>query len=76
MVAKLQLSLVRVFVEFGDTVLDCVRDSKGINVEDVRHAMVGPLRAYCEDACARDPTAMRETRPAPCSDPKGAADGS
>lgn len=36
--------MLRVFVEFGDEVLDCVRDAKGVNVEDVREAMVGPLR--------------------------------
>ena len=43
-VARLHKQLARLFVEFGDEVLDCVRDSKGVDVEDVRRAMVDPLR--------------------------------
>ena len=43
-VAKYRVAMLRVFVEYGDEVLDAVRDAKGISVEDVREAMVGPLR--------------------------------
>lgn len=44
MVAKLEQPLLRLFAEFGDEVLDCVRDAKKVDVEDVRVAMIGPLR--------------------------------
>ena len=50
--AKYRVAMLRVFVEFGDEVLDCVRDAKGVNVEDVREAMVGPLRRSVERSLA------------------------
>lgn len=43
--AKYQEQLLAVIVAFGDEVLDCVRDSKGIQVEDVRRDLLAPIRA-------------------------------
>lgn len=65
--AKLQKSLIQLFVEFGDEVLDCVRDAKGIDVEDVRRSMVGPMRRAYEAAYASS------TRPMPHTGPNGEA---
>lgn len=66
------MSVVQLFVEFGDEVLDCVHDAKGVDVEDVRRAMVGPLRAYVDEAAAH----ASEMRPTPVRGSKGDADGS
>jgi hypothetical protein len=45
-VAKFQRPLLELLLEFGDAVLDGVRDAKGVNVDDVRHKMLGPLRGH------------------------------
>lgn len=37
--ASFRADVVQLLLEFGDAVLDSVRDSKGIDVEDVRSAM-------------------------------------
>lgn len=42
--AKHQAELLRVVVKFGDELLNIVRDTKGVRVEDVRAAVMGPLR--------------------------------
>lgn len=68
---NLQKQVARLFVEFGDEVLDCVRDSKGVNVEDVRHAMVGPLRAYIAAAAENTSTSL----PAPVAQNAANGDG-
>lgn len=37
--------MMEMFLDFGDEVLDCVRDARGLDVEDVRAKVLGPLRA-------------------------------
>lgn len=43
-VAKYRRRVLGLLVAFGDEVLDAVRDAKGVNVEDVRASVLGPLR--------------------------------
>ena len=43
--AKYRLRILGLLVTFGDEVLDAVRDAKHINVDDVRAAVLDPLRA-------------------------------
>lgn len=72
--ATLQKRLIQLFVEFGDEVLDCVRDTKGVDVEDVRLAVVGRLRGAVAGYDAAEYAS--DTRPMPPSDPNGEAAGS
>lgn len=44
LVAKHRAALMSIMAEFASEVLDVVRDTKGVDVEDVRHAIIGPLR--------------------------------
>lgn len=50
--------MARIMIEFADEVLDAVRDTKGIDVEDVRARMVDPIRHR-----VHDPSATKDTRP-------------
>jgi hypothetical protein len=36
--------LCRLMIKFGDEVLDAVAETTGVNVDDVRRQMLGPLR--------------------------------
>lgn len=40
-----------ILVQFADEVLDSVRDAKGVDVEDVRASLVGPLRRHKKRRC-------------------------
>jgi hypothetical protein len=49
-VAKYRRRVLDLLVTFGDEVLDAVRDAKGVNVEDVRTSVLGPLRVHGSDS--------------------------
>lgn len=44
MVAHFQKPIAELLLDFGDELLDCIRDAKRIDVDDVRAAMLDPLR--------------------------------
>lgn len=46
MLARFHRPLAELLLDFGDEVLDAVRAHKGIEVEDVRSALLAPLRSY------------------------------
>lgn len=35
---------VDIILKFGDDILDCVRIAKGVEVDDIRESLLGPLR--------------------------------
>lgn len=45
-ILRFQRPITELLLEFGDEVLDVVREQKGIDVDDVRAKMLGPLREY------------------------------
>ncbi len=47
-VHRYQAPILGLMVDFADEVLDIVAASKKIDVDDLRDAMLGPLRAYAE----------------------------
>ncbi len=48
-VARFQLPMAHLLLDFGDEVLDAVKHHKGVDVEDIRTKLLGPLRAYARD---------------------------
>ena len=56
-VSKFQKPLAQLFLNFGNEVLDCVRDAKGISVEDVRAKVLRPWKDYVNalNASTSDP---------------------
>ena len=60
--AKFQKPLAQLLLKCGDEILDCVRDARGVEVEDVRRRVLGPWRAYV-DALGAPSTS--QTRPMP-----------
>lgn len=51
-VARFQLPMAQLLLDFGDEVLDAVKHHKGVDVEDVRTKLLDPLRAYTHLAAA------------------------
>lgn len=45
-VAKFRDPIVELMVRYADTVLDCVAERKRLNVDDVRHELLGPTKEY------------------------------
>ena len=43
-VERFQKPLLELLVDFGDEILDCVREHCGVSVDAVRSAVIGPLR--------------------------------
>ncbi len=41
--------MAELLLDFGDEVLDAVKDHKGVDVEDIRGKLLGPLRCYVRD---------------------------
>ena len=41
--------MAELLLDFGDEVLDAVKEHKGVDVEDVREKLLGPLRSYVRD---------------------------
>lgn len=50
-VAAYLKEMMALMVEFGDRVLDVVGDAKRVDVEDVREAMLGPMRRRAAQLC-------------------------
>jgi hypothetical protein len=48
-IERFQKPILELLVDFGDEVLDCVRDHTGVDVEDVRRSVIGPLRDRARD---------------------------
>lgn len=44
MIQQFQRPMTQLLLEFGDEVLDAVREQHRINVDDVRDKLLGPLR--------------------------------
>lgn len=44
LVARHQAAMADMLANFGDELLDLVRDSKRVDVDDVRKAVIGPMR--------------------------------
>ena len=43
-IARFQRPMTELLLDFGDEILDAVRDHARVDVEDVRDKMLGPLR--------------------------------
>lgn len=46
--------MAELLLDFGDEVLDAVRAHKGVDVEDIRARVLGPLRAYVRRLASLD----------------------
>ena len=44
MVERFQVPILELLVDFGDEILDCVREQCGVDVDAVRSAVLNPLR--------------------------------
>ena len=44
--ARFQLPIAELLLDFGDEILDCVRAHRGVKVDDIRDKLLGPLREY------------------------------
>ena len=47
-VAAFRDPIVELMVQYADRVLDYVAERKGLNVDDVRHELLGPTKTYLQ----------------------------
>lgn len=60
-VAAFRDPIVELMVQYADRVLDYVAERKGLNVDDVRHELLGPTKAYLQTKLAQEHSAQEHS---------------
>lgn len=74
-IARFQRPMVELLLDFGDEVLDAVKEHKGVDVDDIRDRVLGPLRAYARHLESPHPDPRADPRNTSTTSPRRGATG-